>query len=215
MLHQIIQYFANTAIFLIEALNYWGIFIGMIKESACIPLPSEVIMLFGGFLVGLGKFNYWYVVLAGVLGNVIGSVLTYWVGAKKGRTFVQKYGKYFFINAKHLEEADKKFNRYGGWAVFLGRNLPVIRTFISLPAGIARMNFKTFFILTFIGCFPWNMALTYLGLKLGKNWHLVEQYTRPVSYTIVFLIILFVCYFIYKNTRDKREIRKVTSSEKK
>ncbi len=205
MLNEVINLFADAAISLIETLKYWGIFIGMAIESACIPLPSEVIMLFGGFLVGIGKFEYWYVVWAGVLGNVVGSVLTYWVGASGGRTFLIKYGKYFLINTKHLEQADKWFERFGGWAVFLGRNLPVVRTFISLPAGIARMNFWTFFILSFLGCIPWNMGLTYLGLKLGEHWHTVEQYIRPVSYAIVILVIIFVCYFIYKNVTQNKQ----------
>ncbi|WP_419763375.1 DedA family protein [Desulforamulus ruminis] len=201
MLQQLIHYFSDLAITLIETFHYWGIFIGMVIESACIPLPSEVIMLFGGFLVALGKFNYWYVVAAGVLGNIVGSVITYWIGASGGRAFVCQYGRYFFINVKHMEKADVWFNRYGGRAVFFGRNLPVIRTFISLPAGIARMNFGKFFILTFTGCIPWNMALTYLGLKLGKNWHIVEAYTRPISYSIVALILLAIGYFLYKSTR--------------
>jgi membrane protein DedA with SNARE-associated domain len=151
MLHTLVEQLAQAAVSLIETLGYWGILIGMTIESACIPLPSEVIMLFGGFLAAAGTFNFWFVAAAGVLGNVAGSVLTYWIGANGGRSLLQKYGKYLLINPGHLDKADRWFSRYGEWTVFFARNLPVIRTFISLPAGLARMNFAKFFVYTFAG----------------------------------------------------------------
>lgn len=199
IIHFLIEQLTKIAISLIETLNYWGIFIGMVIESACIPLPSEVIMLFGGFMVAVGMFNFWVVVAAGVLGNVVGSVITYWIGASGGRAIFIRYGKYLLINAGHLEKAENWFAKYGDWAVFMGRNLPVIRTFISLPAGIAKMNFTKFLIFTTIGCIPWNLALTYIGLKLGQNWHMVEPYLRPVSYAILGALLLGIAWFFYKN----------------
>lgn len=203
MIHYLIEQLTMIAVALVETFHYWGIFIGMVIESACIPLPSEAIMLFGGFFVSLGMLNFWGVVAAGVLGNVVGSVLTYWVGANGGRAFLIKYGKYFLFNAGHLEKADRWFERYGEWAVFFGRNLPVIRTFISLPAGVSRMNFTRFFIYTFVGCIPWNIGLTYVGLKLGQNWKLFEPYLRPLSYAILFAIIAGVLWFFFMNMKKR------------
>lgn len=201
MLHQLLEFLTSIATTLINTFGHWGVFIGMIIESACIPLPSEIIMLFGGFLAAQGTLNFWGVVWAGVLGNVVGSVLTYWAGAKGGRAFLQKYGKYVLFNSHHLEKAERWFSRYGEWAVFFGRNLPVVRTFISFPAGVARMDFPKFLIFSFIGCIPWNMALTYLGLKLGQNWQSVEPYIRPFSYVVLIALILCVARFFYINVR--------------
>lgn len=203
MLHQLLELLTSIATGLINTLGHWGVFIGMIIESACIPLPSEVIMLFGGFLAAQGTLSFWGVVWAGVLGNVAGSVITYWVGANGGRSLVQKYGKYVLFHNDHLEKADRWFARYGEWAVFFGRNLPVVRTFISFPAGVARMNFPKFFIFTFIGCIPWNTALTYLGLKLGQNWQSVEPYFRPVSYAVLIALILGAVRFFYRSARRR------------
>lgn len=203
MLHQMVQLLTSFATGLINHFGHWGVFISMVLESACIPLPSEVIMLFGGFLVAQGLLSFWGVVWAGVLGNVVGSVIAFWVGVRGGRPFLNKYGKYILFNADHLEKAEGWFSKHGEWAVFFGRILPVIRTFISLPAGIARMNFTKFLVYTLIGSLPWNIALTYLGLKLGQHWQSVELYFRPVSYAMAAAILLGIVWFIYKNIRKR------------
>jgi len=203
MLHQLVEWLSGIATGMIEAMGEWGVFWGMVIESACIPLPSEVIMLFGGFQAEAGILSFWWVVWAGVFGNLVGSVLTYWIGASGGRPFLQKYGRYFLINEKHMDTADRWFAKYGDWAAFFGRNLPVIRTFISLPAGIARMNFWKFTIYTFIGCIPWNWALTWAGFKLGENWANVEPYIKPFSYGILGVLILLVLWFVVKNLRTR------------
>ena len=207
MIHGIIDQLTYIALTLTETFGYWGIYVGMIIESSCIPLPSEAIMLFSGFMVASGVFSFWIVVTAGVLGNLTGSILTYWVGASGGRPFLQKYGRYVLINAEHIEKADRWFNRYGDWTVFFTRNMPVIRTFISLPAGISRMNFPKFFIFTLVGCIPWNIALTFLGFKLGKNWQSIEPYFRPVSYAILAALIAGAAWFFYKNLNNRKEAR--------
>lgn len=196
MLHQILQQISSIALSLVNHYGYWGIFFGMILESACIPLSSEVMMLFGGFLVAQGHLNLWGVVWAGILGNIIGSVLTFWVGAKGGRTFLRKYGKYILLNEQHLAKADQWFSHHGESTVFFTRNLPIIRTFISLPAGISQMNFAKFFIFTALGCIPWNVFLTYLGLKLGQNWKFVEKFSRPISYSVLLLSVAGIIYFL-------------------
>jgi membrane protein DedA with SNARE-associated domain len=175
----------------------------MVIESACIPLPSEVIMLYGGFQAEAGRLSFWWVVWAGVFGNLVGSLLTYWIGAKGGRQFLKRYGRYFLINEKHMDTADRWFAKYGELAAFFGRNLPVIRTFISLPAGIARMNFWKFTFYTFIGCIPWNLAMTFAGFKLGENWETVEPYVKPFSYGILGVLIVLVLWFIFKNVRTR------------
>lgn len=190
---------AGIATGLIDTFGHWGVFAGMIIESACIPLPSEVIMLFGGFMAAQGKLDFWGVIAAGVLGNLVGSVITFWFGRHGGRKFVENYGRYLLISADHLHKADSWFRRYGEWVVFFGRNLPLIRTFISLPAGVARMSFSRFVIFTFFGSIPWNAALTYLGLKLGQNWGLVEPYIRPVSYIIAAALVVMMGRFVVRN----------------
>jgi membrane protein DedA with SNARE-associated domain len=203
MLHHVVELISQIATSLIDQLGIFGIFIGMVIESACIPLPSEVIMLTGGFFVAKGTFSFWEVVAAGVIGNLVGSIIIYWVGANGARTLLEKYGKYVFLNLKHLEKAEAWFAKYGEWAAFIGRNLPFIRTFISLPAGIARMNFFRFCLFTFLGCLPWNIALTYMGYSLGANWTKVEAYMRPVSYGILVIVILIALRFLYTSIREK------------
>lgn len=196
-MHQILDWISTHTESLIVSYGVIGIFIGMLLESACIPIPSEVIMLFGGFFVQKGSFSYMEVVSAGVLGNLVGSVLIYWVGATGARALLVKYGNFVWIKPEHIDKAEQWFSRYGEWTAFFGRNLPLIRTFISLPAGIAKMNFTRFLLFTFLGCLPWNMLLTYLGFKLGENWQEVEPYVRPISYVMLAVIVIFVVRHIY------------------
>lgn len=147
---------------------------------------------------GSGKLNFWLVVFAGIAGNLVGSLIAYYIGKFGGRALVLKFGKYIFLNVKHLDKAELWFGRYGARAVFFGRVLPVIRTFISLPAGIAKMNVWKFVIYTILGCIPWNIFLTWLGYSLGSNWSVVEKYTRPISYLMLALVIAIVVYLAYK-----------------
>ncbi|WP_058303287.1 DedA family protein [Gorillibacterium timonense] len=204
-MQQLLEWIGSLATSLIDTFGLLGIFIGMILESACIPLPSEVILLTGGFFAANGTFPLWGVIAAGVIGNLIGSVLIYWVGAKRARTFLEKYGRYVLLSQKHLDKADAWFSRYGDWAAFIGRILPFIRTFISLPAGIARMNFSKFCLYTFLGCIPWNIALAYLGYGLGANWKKVEAYLHPISYALLLLFVLAVLRFLFQAYRQRKE----------
>ncbi|WP_027415881.1 DedA family protein [Aneurinibacillus terranovensis] len=202
-MHHLVEGLTSFVTHIISSFGNIGIFLSMALESACIPLPSEVILLFGGFLAARGTLTFWGVVSAGVLGNVVGSVLIYWIGSYVGRAFLEKYGKYVLLNVGHLAKAESWFARYGEWAVFFGRILPVIRTFISLPAGVARMNFSKFLMFTLFGCIPWNIALTYFGLKLGQNWQSVEPYFHPVSYVILFIVAVAILRFFYKLVRTR------------
>ncbi len=173
----------------------------MLLESACIPIPSEVIMPFSGYLVFTGRFMMWQIVFWGALGNLVGSALAYWVGFYGGRPLVEKYGKYILVSNRDLETADKWFSKYGQRAVFFSRLLPAVRTFISLPAGIARMDFKKFSFYTLIGSLPWSLALAYVGLALGENWASIRVYFEKFDYIIAALVILVIIWWIWRHFR--------------
>ncbi|RKP58184.1 DedA family protein [Cohnella endophytica] len=204
-MQHIIDWVSNTAVHLIETLGIWGIFIGMVLESACIPIPSEVIMLCGGGAVANGTMSFAEVVAAGVVGNVIGSIIAYYIGLRGGKVLLERYGKYVLFRASHLEQSQRWFDRFGESTVFFTRNLPFIRTFISLPAGIAGMNFRKFVIFTTLGCIPWNIALTYAGFKIGTNTSTVERYLHPVSYAIAAIVCVMLVIWLVRKRKDARD----------
>lgn len=180
----------------------------MAVESACVPFPSEVIMpLAGWFLIKDKGHGEEYLLLAGffgALGNTLGSVLAYYAGAWGGRALIYKYGRYLLITPHEVEWADRWFNRYGEITVFATRLMPVVRTFISLPAGIARMRFWRFVALTFVGSLPWSMALAWGGYKLGENWESLVTYFRPVSLPIAAVVLAGAAYLLFRRIREVR-----------
>jgi membrane protein DedA with SNARE-associated domain len=187
--------------FIIEVISttgYIGITVLMALESACIPIPSEIIMPFSGFLVFEGHFVFWLVVIWGAIGNLIGSIAAYLVGFYGGRPLIKKWGKYFLVSSSDLERADRWFDKYGQLAVFFGRLLPIIRTFISLPAGLSRMNFKKFSFYTLAGSLPWSFALTYAGLIMGRNWSALEVYFKKFDLVIGGLIIFLIVWWLWR-----------------
>jgi membrane protein DedA with SNARE-associated domain len=196
----IVEFVSNFAIYLINSLGYWGVFIGMTLESACIPLPSEIIMPFSGFVVWQGTTNMtlWGITLIGALGNLVGSLIAYFVGLKGGRPLLEKYGKYILITHSKLELADQWFDRYGYEAVLISRVLPIVRTFISLPAGISHMDLKKFVIYTFAGSLPWCFVLGYIGVQLGPRWEIIKGYFHILDVIVVVGIVAFLGYIIYK-----------------
>lgn len=200
----IIETVSNFAIYLIENLGYWGVYIAMTIESACIPLPSEVIMPLAGFVAYEGKMSLVGITVVGVMGNLTGSLIAYFVGLKGGRPFLEEYGKYVLISHKRLEMAHDWFERYGHEAVLISRVLPIIRTFISLPAGIAEMDLKKFIIYTVLGSLPWCFALGYIGFMLGPNWNIIEKYFRYMDILVVIGGIILITYLIYKYWYKKR-----------
>jgi membrane protein DedA with SNARE-associated domain len=199
----IIGLVTNFIINTISSLGYAGVGLMMAIESACIPLPSEIIMPFAGFLAAQGKFSLLGVALAGALGCVIGSVIAYAVGILGGRSFIEKYGKYILISRHDLEIADNFFNKYGSGAIFFSRLLPVVRTFISLPAGIAKMNFSKFVIYSFLGSLPWCWALAYLGKILGDHWDTLGVYFHKFDFVIVAVILLGVVWYVRRHLKDR------------
>ncbi len=181
----------------ISAVGYLGVALLMTFESACIPIPSEIIMPFSGFLASTGKLSLWGITLAGAFGNLIGAVVTYAIGYYGGRPFILKYGKYFFVREKEVHHAEKFFAKWGDFSVFLSRNLPVIRTFISLPAGVAEMPFIKFAIYSFLGSLPWCFALTYLGFILGSNWMVIREYGHYLDILAGIAIAAFIAKLIW------------------
>lgn len=196
----IIENLSNLAIYLIQTLGYWGVFIGMTLESACIPLPSEIIMPFSGYVVWQGNTNMTLIgiTLVGAVANLFGSLIAYFVGLKGGRPLLEKYGKYILITHSKLENAHQWFEKYGHEAMLISRVLPGIRTFISLPAGIAEMDLKKFIIYTFIGSLPWCFALGYIGVLLGPQWELIKSYFHILDIIVAIGFVAFVAYLIYK-----------------
>lgn len=195
MITNLIDFLAQTVVHVIGFSGYLGIFFLMILESCGIPMPSEVIMPFSGFLVADGRMLFWLVVLAGTLGNVVGSLLAYWIGYKGGRPLIEKYGKYILISKHDLDLADRWFKKYGSSTVFFGRLLPVVRTYISFPAGISKMNLKTFTFYTFLGALPWTALFAWLGIKMGSNWELIRQ--KLHNFDLVMAVILFILIALY------------------
>ena len=174
----------------------------MIAESALIPIPSEVIMPFSGYLVSSGKLNVVYVIIAGSIGNLIGSLVAYYIGLRLGREFILKYGKYVLLRKSHLETTESYFKKYGDRSTFISRMLPAVRTYISLPAGVAKMNLKKFIIYTLIGSIIWNSILTYIGIQLGQEWKNILHYSDYFDAIVVIGVIIAIAVFL-RSRRNK------------
>ncbi len=203
MVTSFIELLGRFIIAVISGSGYAGIVLLMAIESACIPLPSEVIMPFSGYLVSTGRFNLWAVAVAGALGCNLGSLVAYYVGAWGGRPLVERYGRYALVSRHDLEMADRFFARYGEWAVFIARLLPVVRTFIALPAGISRMNVWRFHLYTFLGSLPWCLVLAYLGLKLGPRYTILREYFHRFDAALGLLIVAAVVWFVYDRWKNR------------
>lgn len=187
----------------ISSLGYGGIFFLMILESALIPIPSEIIMPFSGFLSSTGKLGSVGVILAGSLGNLVGSVITYYLGIRLGRAFLIKYGKYILFRVHHLVWTEQLFQKYGDKISFVGRLLPGVRTYISLPAGIGKSNFIKFVVYTLVGSIIWNSLLTYGGIQLGRSWQHIDKYSGYLDIIAVVAIAAFIAWIVYSNTRNR------------
>ena len=190
--------------------GYAAIFLLMVLESACVPIPSEVTMLFGGALVSAPflapehQLDLVAVALVGAGANLVGSWLAYWAGYAGGRPLVDRWGRYLLLRPHEIDRAHAWFDRYGQEAVFFGRLLPVVRTFISLPAGVARMNVWKFSLYTVLGCLPWTFGLAFLGYKLGERWDEVERFLRPVSWLVAALVVTAVGWWAWRRIRYLR-----------
>ena len=203
----ITKFFVDNLTNLISAYGVLAVFILMTFESALIPIPSEITMTFAGFLAGRGILDFWLVVFIGAFGNLAGSLLAYWLGYAKGEEWVRfairKWGKWLLLREEEFDRSKVWFKKYGQGIAFVSRLLPIVRTFISLPAGIAKMNLTYFSILTFIGSFIWSAFLAWLGLKLGQNWLSIEPYFRKFQIVIVGLGVLAVFFYIRTHLRRR------------
>ena len=204
MIERIISLLAGFIIGTIARLGYGGIVLLMAIESACIPLPSEIIMPFSGYLVSTGEMNLWLVGLAGAVGCVLGSIAAYYAGAWGGRPFIEKYGKYILISHHDLNLADRWFQRHGDITIFIGRLLPVIRTFIAFPAGIARMNLWRFNLYTFVGSYIWSLGLAWIGMKLGEHWNTLGVYFHRFDAVIGVVLLAGVIWYVRRHLQHMR-----------
>src|SRR5205814_6143220 len=203
MLEKIIAALAGFIIAVISKAGYLGVLLLMAIESACIPLPSEIIMPFAGFLVYKGQFNLLLAATAGAIGCNLGSVVAYEIGSYGGRPLIERYGRWILMGRRELDWADRFFARWGYLAVFIGRLLPVIRTFIALPAGIARMPRGRFHIYTFLGSWPWCFGLAWLGLKLGENWRELGKYFHQFDLIIGLVLAVVIIWFVRSHWQNR------------
>lgn len=203
------EHFIKSAI---ENYGYLAVFVLMVLESACVPIPSEVTMLFGGAAanatfaasVSADHLNFLVVGLLGTVGNLVGSWIAYGVGRAGGRPLIERWGRYIFLRTNELDRSEVWFAEHGQTAVFVSRLLPVIRTFISLPAGVAEMPLGRFSAYTVAGCLPWTFALAGVGYALGSRWTTVESYLRPVSLAIGILLVGAFVWWLVRRARTKR-----------
>lgn len=207
MLEKLIGLLATWIISVISTLGYGGIVLLMAIESACIPLPSEVIMPFSGYLVFKGEMTLWGVALAGAMGCVLGSIPAYYLGMYGGRPLVEKYGKWVLISHHDLALADRWFDRHGEITIFIGRLLPAVRTFIAFPAGIARMHMGKFIAYTFVGSLIWCWILAYAGMKTGEHWESLKVYFHQFHYVIAVAAVIFVVWYVQRHLKAIRRAR--------
>ncbi len=197
MLEKLIAIIATWIMSVISSMGYGGIVVLMAIESACIPLPSEIIMPFAGFLVSKGEMTLFGIALAGAIGCVLGSIPAYYLGMYGGRPLAEKYGKYVLIGKNDLDMADRWFATHGEIIIFIARLLPAVRTFIAFPAGVARMNMPKFIAYTFAGSFIWCGLLGYAGMKAGEHWEVLGKYFHQFHYVIIAAGVAFVGWYIW------------------
>lgn len=205
MIEKIIAALATFIITVISTMGYGGIVLLMAIESACIPLPSEIIMPFAGYLVFKGELTLWGIALAGAVGCVVGSIPAYYLGMFGGRPLVEKYGKYVLISKRDLDMADRWFEKYGDVIIFIARLLPAVRTFIAFPAGVAKMNMTKFIIYTFVGSLIWCFLLGYAGMKFGQHWDSLKVYFHQFHYVIIVAGVIFVMWYVRRHFKNESE----------
>lgn len=210
MISSIIEKLVVFTTAVISAMGYGGIVLLMAIESACIPLPSEIIMPFAGYLVFRGEMTLQGAAIAGAVGCVVGSIPAYYLGMYGGRPLIERYGKYLLVSRRELDLADRLFQRHGQWVVLAGRLLPVLRTFIAFPAGVSRMPMVRFIVYTLVGSYPWCLGLAWAGMKLGQAWHSDPRF-RAVYHrfevVIVGALVLGVAWFVWHKVREARRAR--------
>jgi len=205
ILSEILAAIGSFALSTISLLGYAGIFFLMMLESMVVPVPSEFVMPFAGFLVAQGTFNFILIIIASTLGSITGSLIFYYIGKTGGHTLVEKYGKYVLVDIEDIKKTEEWFNKRGELTIFIARLIPVVRHLISLIAGIGKMNVKKFTLYTILGATLWNGILTYLGFILGQHWNEVSQYVEELDIGIVILLVIGCLYFAYRHITRKKK----------
>ncbi|MBI4647610.1 MAG: DedA family protein [Bacteroidia bacterium] len=205
----ITEFIVDFVVNFIDSTGYISVLILMALESMIAPVPSEAVMPFAGFLIARGRFTFAGVIIFSTLGSIIGSLISYFVGAWGGKPVVEKFGKYLLLNKEHLAKTEKYFKKHGEITILVCRFIPVVRHLISLPAGIGKMNLFRFSLYTIIGASIWNAFLTYVGYSLQKNWQEVIKYSHKIDIAIVVIFGLFITYYIYKLYSNHRKRKKI------
>lgn len=205
MVTRLLTLLSHLIVVVISAGGYLGIVVLMALGSACIPVPSEIVMPFAGYLAGEGRFSFWAVGVLGAVGCNLGATAAYWAGARGGRPLIERYGRYLLVSHRELAWADRWFARYGDATAFFGPMVPGVRAFIALPAGVARMDFLRFVIFTFAGSLPYCLALAYLGLVFGEHWQeTIQPYFRKFDLVIGLLLLAAIIWFLHSRWRELR-----------
>jgi membrane protein DedA with SNARE-associated domain len=195
---------SNYVLDLISNFGYFGMFLGMVLEAVIIIIPSELILATGGILSSSGIFNFWLSFLTGLLGSVFCAIVIYFMGYFGGPLFIKKYGKYFFMKESDIEKSNSWYQKYGLIATAVGRNIPIVRTLISLPVGVARISFLKFLIYTTIGSIPWTFVFVYFGYTLGNNWTILKDVIDKLKVPIILLIVVFILSKIFLKIKKSR-----------
>ncbi len=195
---------SNIFISLIEKYGYFGMFLSMVLEAVIIVIPSEAVLATGGILASRHIFSFWGAFITGLVGSVFCAIVIYFMGYIGGRPFINRYGKYFFMKEEDLQKSDSWFNKYGLIGALVGRNIPIIRTLISLPIGIMRLSFIKFIIYTVIGSIPWTFVFVYVGYSLGKGWTIVNKYVNNLKIPIFILLLLLIVTYFYNKIKIKK-----------
>lgn len=205
LLSGILGSIGSICIEIISSLSYGGVFLLMVLESMIVPLPSELVMPFAGFLAGTGEMNFIGVIVFSTMGSLVGSLLSYYLGKWGGHKIVLKFGKYLLLDEEDLIKTEQWFAKKGEATVFIARFVPIVRHLISIPAGIGKMDLPKFIFYTTLGAMGWNTFLAYLGFLLGKNWEVVKHYSEYISIPTLLIIIVLGGYFVWRHVGHKRK----------
>lgn len=206
MISQLLSSLTNLIIHIISSLGYAGVGFLMALQTVAVPIPSEVILPFAGYLASLGRFNIFIIAVVGALGSCIGSTLAYYIGNKGGRALVERYGKFILLSKNDLDLTEKFFGRFGGAAIFFGQLLPVVRSFIALAAGMAKTQMTKFLTYTFLGSFFWSLGLAYVGEKLGENWGSLHSRFQYLDAIVGVVIVLVIAAWIRRHIKAQNRI---------
>ena len=203
------EFIVDLAVKIISSIGYLGVFMLMVLESMIFPIPSEAVMPFAGFLAAQGGMNIWLAAFAGALGSIVGSLASYYIGLYGGYAFVKRYGRWFLLDKHHLEWTVRFFEKHGEKTIFISRFVPVVRHFISIPAGVGKMKLGKFSAYTMTGAYCWNFFLAWLGFRLGENWTVIEQYSQPIDLAVLAVIVLLAAWYAYHLVQRHMSSRKI------